>query len=110
MSTQVTSPMQLPAALASRHSSRIASAVVRTGLKTTCVGICDEAARWAAIARECSATVSSVFAFLNYHTLALDPHTPPMQPALLDKHYRRKHGATAYYGQARNVATKETKS
>lgn len=57
-----------------------------------------------------NAVVLEEVAFLNYHTLALDPRTPPMQPALLDKHYRRKHGATAYYGQARNAATKETKS
>ena len=32
-------------------------------------------------------------------TLALDPDAPPMSQALLERHYRRKHGATAYYGQ-----------
>jgi L-ribulose-5-phosphate 4-epimerase len=38
-------------------------------------------------------------AFMAWHTLSLDRHTPPMQPALLDKHYLRKHGPGAYYGQ-----------
>lgn len=32
-------------------------------------------------------------------TLRLAPDTPPMSPALLDKHFFRKHGAGAYYGQ-----------
>ena len=34
-------------------------------------------------------------------TLALDPNATPMAPSLLDRHYHRKHGATAYYGQRR---------
>lgn len=33
------------------------------------------------------------------HTLALNPETPPLPRALHDKHFFRKHGATAYYGQ-----------
>jgi L-ribulose-5-phosphate 4-epimerase len=32
-------------------------------------------------------------------TLALDPDAQPMPPALLERHFRRKHGSTAYYGQ-----------
>jgi L-ribulose-5-phosphate 4-epimerase len=32
-------------------------------------------------------------------TLQLAPDTPPMPSALLDKHFFRKHGAGAYYGQ-----------
>jgi len=32
-------------------------------------------------------------------TLRLDPKTRPMPPALLDKHFLRKHGPKAYYGQ-----------
>ena len=32
-------------------------------------------------------------------TLRLNPKTKPMQPALLDKHFLRKHGPEAYYGQ-----------
>lgn len=38
-------------------------------------------------------------AFMAWHTLALDGSTEPMQQALLDKHYLRKHGPEAYYGQ-----------
>jgi L-ribulose-5-phosphate 4-epimerase len=32
-------------------------------------------------------------------TLALDPHAPRLDPALVRKHYDRKHGKDAYYGQ-----------
>jgi L-ribulose-5-phosphate 4-epimerase len=32
-------------------------------------------------------------------TLQLDPAAAIITPALLDKHFRRKHGANAYYGQ-----------
>jgi L-ribulose-5-phosphate 4-epimerase len=32
-------------------------------------------------------------------TLSLFPGTPPMQQVLLDKHFLRKHGPGAYYGQ-----------
>lgn len=32
-------------------------------------------------------------------TLALEPNSEPVSPALLDKHYYRKHGARATYGQ-----------
>ena len=34
-------------------------------------------------------------------TLALDPAARPVARSLLDRHYQRKHGATAYYGQRR---------
>jgi len=34
-------------------------------------------------------------------TLELDPDTEPMTDYLLERHHRRKHGAGAYYGQAR---------
>ncbi|MFO5555991.1 hypothetical protein ACLBO9_18505, partial [Klebsiella pneumoniae] len=34
-----------------------------------------------------------------YQQLALNPQLPAMQQTLLDKHYLRKHGAKAYYGQ-----------
>jgi len=32
-------------------------------------------------------------------TLKINPQLKPMQPVLLDKHFLRKHGANAYYGQ-----------
>lgn len=38
-------------------------------------------------------------AFMNWHCEAVDPHILPMQKALLDKHFLRKHGKNAYYGQ-----------
>jgi L-ribulose-5-phosphate 4-epimerase len=36
---------------------------------------------------------------LALETLRIAPRTPPMQKALLDKHFLRKHGRSAYYGQ-----------
>jgi len=36
---------------------------------------------------------------LAYLTVALNPSQPRLSNALIDKHYRRKHGAGAYYGQ-----------
>ncbi len=33
-------------------------------------------------------------------TRLLDPDAPELEPYLLEKHYRRKHGPAAYYGQA----------
>ena len=38
-------------------------------------------------------------AFMAHHALALEPGLPRIQQELLDKHYLRKHGANAYYGQ-----------
>jgi L-ribulose-5-phosphate 4-epimerase len=34
-------------------------------------------------------------------TLRVKPSAKPMQPALLEKHFSRKHGPAAYYGQTR---------
>jgi L-ribulose-5-phosphate 4-epimerase len=45
---------------------------------------------------------SSVLEFvarLNSETLHINPKTRPMQSVLLDKHFFRKHGPKAYYGQ-----------
>ncbi|MBQ3528787.1 MAG: L-ribulose-5-phosphate 4-epimerase [Clostridia bacterium] len=38
-------------------------------------------------------------AAMNFRTLLINPSIAPMQKELLDKHYLRKHGANAYYGQ-----------
>jgi L-ribulose-5-phosphate 4-epimerase len=46
-----------------------------------------------------NAVVLEELAFMNFHSLMLEPGIPPMQQELLDKHYLRKHGANAYYGQ-----------
>lgn len=46
-----------------------------------------------------NAVVLEEVAFMDFHALALQPDRGPMQRELLDKHYLRKHGAHAYYGQ-----------
>lgn len=46
-----------------------------------------------------NAVVLEEIAFMNYHAMAINPLAGRMQQALLDKHYLRKHGADAYYGQ-----------
>ena len=48
-----------------------------------------------------NAVVLEEVAFMNFHTMLLEPSIPPMQQELLDKHYLRKHGANAYYGQTK---------
>jgi L-ribulose-5-phosphate 4-epimerase len=48
-----------------------------------------------------NAVVLEEVAFMNFHTLMLAPTIPSMQQELLDKHYLRKHGAHAYYGQVK---------
>jgi len=46
-----------------------------------------------------NAVVLEELAFMAFHTEALNPGVAPMQQELLDKHYLRKHGKYAYYGQ-----------
>ena len=46
-----------------------------------------------------NAAVLESCAFMAYHTMMLSPGRPPMQKELLDRHYWRKHGKNAYYGQ-----------
>lgn len=46
-----------------------------------------------------NAVVLEELAFMAWHNLMMNPDIPPMQQELLDKHYLRKHGANAYYGQ-----------
>lgn len=46
-----------------------------------------------------NAVVLEELAFMAWHNRMMDPEIPPMQRELLDKHYLRKHGANAYYGQ-----------
>ena len=36
---------------------------------------------------------------MTYHSLQLNPHKITMDQVLLDKHFNRKHGKNAYYGQ-----------
>lgn len=46
-----------------------------------------------------NAVVLEEVAFMAWHNLAMDAALPPMQQELLDKHFLRKHGKNAYYGQ-----------
>ncbi|MEG2931070.1 MAG: L-ribulose-5-phosphate 4-epimerase [Ruthenibacterium sp.] len=47
-----------------------------------------------------NAVVLEEVAFMAWHDQMLHPQIEPMQQELLDKHYLRKHGANAYYGQS----------
>ena len=46
-----------------------------------------------------NAVVMEEVAFMDWHAMMLNPHVSPMQQSLLNKHYLRKHGKDAYYGQ-----------
>lgn len=50
-----------------------------------------------------NAVVLEELAFMAWHAKMLNPALPPMQQELLDKHYLRKHGANAYYGQGKKT-------
>lgn len=45
------------------------------------------------------AVVLEEVAFMAWHAMLLNPDLPRMQQELLDKHFLRKHGKNAYYGQ-----------
>jgi len=46
-----------------------------------------------------NAVVMEEVAFMDWHAMMINPQQSSMQQTLLDKHYLRKHGANAYYGQ-----------
>lgn len=48
-----------------------------------------------------NAVVLEEVAFMDFHAMALAPDAGTMQQELLDKHYLRKHGPGAYYGQGK---------
>lgn len=56
---------------------------------------------WAASARAAAdlAIILEEVACMAWHTLALNPAVQPIPPMLRDKHFLRKHGPGAYYGQ-----------
>jgi len=72
-------PMQMPAVLVANHGP------------FTWGGSADEAVEAMVILEE--------IATMAIDTLMLNPNQSPISKALLDKHYLRKHGETAYYGQ-----------
>ncbi len=51
-----------------------------------------------------NAVVLEELAFMAFHTEALCENAAPMQKELLDKHFLRKHGKNAYYGQSNKPA------
>ncbi len=46
-----------------------------------------------------NALVLEQLAYMAYHTLNLNPGVNPISQGLLDRHFLRKHGKNAYYGQ-----------
>ena len=48
-----------------------------------------------------NAVVMEELAKMAYHTISLNPMVNPISQSLLDKHFLRKHGTNAYYGQKR---------
>ncbi len=48
-----------------------------------------------------NAVVLEELAFMAWHNQQADPSIPRMKQELLDKHYLRKHGSGAYYGQSK---------
>ena len=58
---------------------------------------------WGHDAHEASdnAIALEIVAAMAAGTFALDPATPPIATELLERHFQRKHGPSAYYGQRR---------
>ena len=56
-----------------------------------------------------NAVVLEEVAFMNFHAHMLSPEKGAIQPELLDRHYLRKHGANAYYGQNIPASEEEKK-
>jgi len=74
-------PMEMPAVLVASHASFVWGPTVSAAVETA--DILEEVARMA------------------YHALTLDPGGEQISDALLDRHFLRKHGAKATYGQER---------
>ena len=55
-----------------------------------------------------NAVVLEEVAKMALHTLQLNPGVEWIDQYLLDKHYLRKHGANAYYGQNKAETKQET--
>lgn len=72
-------PMAMPAVLVASHASFVWGPTVSAAVETA--DILEEVAKMA------------------YHALTLDPGAEQIGDALLDKHFLRKHGANATYGQ-----------
>ncbi|WP_180898551.1 L-ribulose-5-phosphate 4-epimerase AraD [Martelella soudanensis] len=73
------SPLDFPAVLVNRHAPFTWGKTVAKAVEV-------------AVAVECIAEMALL-------SLSLNPDLQPIEPELRDKHFLRKHGATAYYGQ-----------
>ena len=73
-------PADFPGVLVNRHAPFAWGPTVAKAVET-------------AVAMECVAEMALM-------SLALAPDLEPIEPELLAKHFKRKHGAGAYYGQA----------
>ena len=76
-------PMEMPAVLVASHASFVWGVSVSAAVETA--DILEEVARIA------------------YHALTLDPGAEQISDALLDRHFLRKHGAKATYGQRKGT-------
>ena len=74
-------PLQMPAVLVASHASFVWGETVGAAVET--------------------ATVLEEVARMAFHTVTLDSGATSVRSELLDKHFLRKHGAAAYYGQPR---------
>lgn len=72
-------PMQMPAVLVANHGPFTWGKDAHESVKN------------AVVLEECAQMAAG--------TLMISPQQPPIKQTLLDKHYLRKHGANAYYGQ-----------
>lgn len=61
---------------------------------------------WGETVEKCfeNACVLESLAQMAWHTLTLNPAAPPLEAYLQEKHFLRKHGASAYYGQERPLS------
>jgi L-ribulose-5-phosphate 4-epimerase len=54
-----------------------------------------------------NAVVLEEISMMAYHTCTLNPEINPIDQELLDKHFLRKHGVNAYYGQDKKIILEE---
>jgi L-ribulose-5-phosphate 4-epimerase len=78
-------PLRMPAALVAGHASFCWGPNAAAAVETA--SLLEEVARMA------------------YHTVVLNAAAEPIPESLLDKHFFRKHGDAAYYGQSRDVSS-----
>jgi len=72
-------PLHVPAVLVHGHASFCWGASVRRAVET--------------------ASILEAVAQMAYRTVSLNPDVPPLGEALRERHFMRKHGPDAYYGQ-----------